>query len=155
MDFTELAKAFAERHAIADLSVEDGVTALEIDGMAISLAESGDGVVASAGIGTPPSEKPETFAHLLLEANMEAVVAGGHVFARNPESGAYILTCRLVERCGDLDAFDAALASFVSKLELWRRLLADFRPAAHEAATASAAAEGETMNALRSGFLRV
>ena len=135
MDFTELAKAFAERHAIADLSVEDGVTVLEIDGMEIALAESGDGVTASAEIGAPLSEKPETFAHLLLEANMEAMAGGGHVFARNPESGAYILTCRLVERYGDLDAFDAALASFVNKLELWRRFLADFRPVAKTAAS--------------------
>ncbi len=151
MDFTELAKAFAERHAITDLSVEDGVTSLEIDGMEIALAESGDGVTASAEIGAPLSEKPETFAHLLLEANMEAVAGDSHVFAKNPESGAYILTCRLVEQCGDLDAFEAALTSFVNKLELWRRFLVDFRPAAHEAA----AADEETVAALRSGFLRV
>ncbi len=34
----------------------------------------------------------------------------------------------------DSDAFDAALESLVNQAETWRRLLADFRPAAKAAA---------------------
>ena len=34
----------------------------------------------------------------------------------------------------DSDAFDAALESLVNQAETWRRLLADFRPAAEAAA---------------------
>ncbi len=152
MDFTELVKAFAERHAIAELGVEDGSAALEIDGMAIILTENGNGVTAFAEVGAPPPEKPEAFAHLLLEANLEA---GGYVFAKHPEGGAYVLIGRLVDSSGDIDAFETALGHFTDRLELWRRLLADFRPAAQEAVAASAATQDEVVNALRSGFLRV
>lgn len=155
MDWKELAGAFAAKHNVEGLTVGDGVAALEIDGMAIALAGNEEGVIASAEIGAPPPEKPEVFAHLLLEANMEAAAGGGHVFAKNPGDGAYVLIGRLVDSSGDIDAFETALGHFTDRLELWRRLLADFRPAAQEAVAASAAAQDEVVNALRSGFLRV
>ena len=51
----------------------------------------------------------------------------------------------------DPGAFDAALESLVNQAETWRRLLADFRPAAK--AAAEAAAEEPTFGT--GGFVQV
>ena len=51
----------------------------------------------------------------------------------------------------DGEAFDAALEALVNQAETWRRLLADFRPAAK--AAAEAAAESPSFGA--GGFLSV
>ena len=72
----------------------------------------------------------------MLEANLQS----GAFFAKEPESGAYVLVRRL--RLPELDAesFDGALEELVNLSETWRRLLADFRPVAKAAAERSAEA---------------
>ena len=56
MELKELASAFAAKLGIDGLTVEDGVCALEIDGIPLQLAEMPDGkaLVATAVVGTPP-----------------------------------------------------------------------------------------------------
>ncbi len=134
MDFTQLIANFAERHAIADLVAEDGAAAIEVDGIAVLLAASGGELLASAEIGEPPPEGPAAFADLLLEANLESEF----VFAKSQESGHYVLTRRLQLAGLDDDAFDSMLEAFVNRAEAWRKLLADYRPAAAAAAEAAA-----------------
>ena len=134
MDFPELISSFAERHGIADLSAEDNAAALDIDGIVVTLVAAGDALSVSADIGEPPADGRVDFAELLLEANLQADA----FFAKAPESGAYVAVRRLALPTLDPDAFDAALESLVNQAETWRRLLADFRPAAKAAAEASA-----------------
>ena len=55
-------------------------------------------------------------------------------FAKSPDPGPYLVLRRLLLPMLDSDAFDAELESFVNNAETWRRLLADFRPAAKAAA---------------------
>ena len=59
-------------------------------------------------------------------------------FAKAPEGETYVAVRRLALPTLDSDAFDAALEALVNQAETWRRLLADFRPAAKAAAEAAA-----------------
>jgi hypothetical protein len=130
MDFTKLISDFAGRHGIANLAAEDNAAALDIDGIVVTLVASGDTLSVSAEIGEPPGEGRADFAELLLEANLQSEA----FFAKEPESGAYILVRRLPLPALDAEAFDAALEAHVNLAETWRRMLSDFRPIAKAAA---------------------
>jgi hypothetical protein len=147
MEFSELVSDFAQRHAVSGLAAEDGAAALDIDGIPVTLVEAADHLAATAEIGEPPAEGRADFAEILLEANLES----GAFFAKTRESGKYVLVRRLPLAGLDSDAFDTALEGLVNIAETWRRLLADFRPAAKAAAEATSAAPAFGT----SGFLQV
>ena len=147
MDFNELIASFAERHGIADLAAEDNAAALDIDGIVVTLVAAGDALSVSADIGEPPAEGRADFAELLLEASLQSDA----FFAKAPERGNYVVVRRLALPALDPDSFDAALEALVNQAETWRRLLADFRPAAK--AAAEAAAEEPTFGT--GGFVQV
>ena len=130
MEFQQLIADFAERHSIADLAAEDNAAALDIDGIVVTLVATGDALSVSAEIGEPPVDGRAEFAELLLEANLQSEA----FFAKEPESGAYILVRRLSLLSLDAESFDAALEALVNLAETWHRLLADFRPVAKAAA---------------------
>ena len=133
MDFAKLISEFADRHGIADLTAEDNAAALDIDGIVVTLLATGDALSISAEIGEPPSEGRADFAELMLEANLQSEA----FFAKEPESGAYIIVRRLPLPTLEAESFDAALEALVNLAETWRRLLADFRPVAKAAAERS------------------
>ena len=136
MDFSQLISDFAERHGIANLAAEDNAAALDIDGIVVTLVAAGDALSVSADIGEPPVEGRADFADLMLEANLQSDA----FFAKESESGSYILVRRLALPVLEADAFDAALEALVNLAETWRRLLADFRPVAKAAAEQTAEA---------------
>ncbi len=130
MEFEKLISDFAERHSIANLAAENNAAALEVDGIVVTLVAAGDSLSVSAEIGEPPADGRAEFAELMLEANLQS----GAFFAKEPESGAYVLVRRLQLPTLDAESFDAALEELVNLAETWRRLLADFRPVAKAAA---------------------
>lgn len=136
MEFSELISNFAERFGIAGLDVGDGSAMLEIDGMEITIVadEPGRAIVVAGVIGEPPPENAAAFADMLLQANHDLLGSEGCGFAQNRSNGAYVLVLRLALNALDLDSFCAALDSFVTKVETWHGLLADFRPVAQAAA---------------------
>ena len=136
MDFAELLSDFAKRHGIDNLASEDNAAALDIDGIVVTLVAASDTLAVTAEIGEPPAEGAAAFADLLLEASLESDT----FFAKNRDTGNYIVVRRLSLPALDAAAFDSALEELVNLAETWRRLLADFRPAAKAAAEASAAA---------------
>ncbi len=158
MDFTELIKAFAERFGIADLDAGDGSAMLEIDGMEITIVadDSRRAIVVAGVIGEPPPENAAAFADLLLQTNHDLLGAEGCGFAQNRANGSYVLVLRLAQDGLGLDAFCSALDSFVNKVETWRGLLADFRPAAQAAnAAAESARSDEGPGFIGGGFMQV
>ena len=130
MEFQQLIADFAERHSIANLAAKDNTAALDIDGIVVTLVAAGDVLSVSAEIGEPPVDGRAEFAELLLEANLQSEA----FFAKESESGAYILVRRLSLLSLDAESFDAALEALVNLAETWHRLLADFRPVAKAAA---------------------
>ena len=130
MEFEKLISDFAERHRVANLAAENNAAALEVDGIVVTLVAAGDALSVSAEIGEPPADGRAEFAELMLEANLQT----GAFFAKEPESGAYVLVRRLQLPELGAESFDAALEDLVNLAETWRRLLADFRPLAQAAA---------------------
>ena len=130
MEFEKLISDFAERHRVANLAAENNAAALEVDGIVVTLVAAGDALSVSAEIGEPPADGRAEFAELMLEANLPT----GAFFAKEPESGAYVLVRRLQLPELGAESFDAALEAHVNLAETWRRLLADFRPVAKAAA---------------------
>jgi hypothetical protein len=147
MDFNELVADFAKRHAVEGLAAQDGTAALDIDGITVTLVETGDCLVARAEIGEPPSEGRADFAEILLEANLESA----DCFAKTRETSKYVLMRHAPLASLSPEGFDAALESLVNTAETWRRLLADFRPAAALAAAENA----EAPSFGEGGFLQV
>ena len=158
MEFSDLINGFAERFRVADLDASDGSAMLEIDGMEITIVadDPGDALVVAGVIGDPPPENAAAFAELLLQTNHDLLGTEGCGFAQNQESGAYVLVLRLAQDGLDIDAFCKTLDSFVNKVESWRKLLADFRPAAQAAAEAGAEAKKEAASGfIGGGFMPV
>ena len=148
MEFTELMAGFAARHNLGNFTAEDGVAALDIDGIVVTIVEAGDVVALNADIGDPPAEGRAQFADLLLEANFQSE----SFFVKVPERGCYAVMRRMALAALDVEAFDAALEAFVNFSETWRRLLSDFRPVA-AAAKGAAGSEGPSLGS--SGFMQV
>lgn len=136
MEFDDLIVSFAARHGVEGLAAENGFAALEVDGVAVSLVEVGSTLAATAEIGEPPTEGRAEFADALLEANLGA----NTVFAKSAETGRYVLMRRLPLAQLDDTELDAAIEDLVNSAETWRRLLADFRPAAEAAAASETSA---------------
>ena len=155
MDLREIVEGLKARFNVEGLAVENGETALEIDGMPILIAEDRDVAIVMTGfVGDPPAEGGEAFTNLMLEATMGFMDTQSVALARNPESGSYVLLERLAQDGLTQDAFDEALTGFANILESWRKMLEDFRPAA-TAAKAAAGAQPSTQELAMNGFMQV
>jgi hypothetical protein len=148
MDFNELIADFATRHNVDDLTVVDDAAALDIDGITVLLVSNGDLLTISAEVGEPPVEGAAAFANLLLEANMQS----DFFFAKAAGTDNYIIVRRIALVSIDAASFDLAIEALVNQAETWRRLLADFRPAAKAAADR---AESESPSFGSSEFMQV
>ena len=148
MDFNELIADFATRHNVDDLTVVDDAAALDIDGITVLLVSNGDLLTISAEVGEPPVEGAAAFANLLLEANMQS----DFFFAKASGTDNYIIVRRIALVSIDAASFDLAIEALVNQAETWRRLLADFRPAAKAAADR---AESESPSFGSSEFMQV
>ena len=148
MDFNELIADFATRHNVDDLTVVDDAAALDIDGITVLLVSNGDLLTISAEVGEPPVEGAAAFANLLLEANMQS----DFFFAKASGTDNYIIVRRIALVSIDATSFDLAIEALVNQAETWRRLLADFRPAAKAAADR---AESESPSFGSSEFMQV
>ena len=147
MEFNDLISDFAKRHNVDNLVAEDSSAALDIDGIVTTIVNANGVVAISAEIGEPPAEGAANFADLLLEANLETQAS----FAKSRETGAYMLMRRLPLAGLDGDSFDFELEDFVNRVETWRRLLKDYRPAAE----AVSGQEAELPSFGANGFMQV
>ncbi len=155
MELKEIVDGLASKFGIGDLAVEDGEAALEIDGMPILLADGKDSAIVVTGfVGDPPTEGGEQFANLLLEGTIALMDTKSAALARNPETGAYALVQRVAQDGLSLESFCEELSDFVNRLETWRTLLEDFRPAAASAKEYSAA-QPDANDIAMNGFMQV
>lgn len=147
MDYAELVSAFAERHAIAGCDAGGGkAVTLQVDDMAVTLLhdEAEARLLICGEIGEPPADGAAEFAAAMLKANFSVPDA---IFAQNPETDVYALISPKPLAAMDVDALDAAFEAFVNRMEMWRKMLADFRVAAAE--RPDAAADGVPADGIR------
>ena len=155
MELKETADGLVVKFHVDELAVEDDELAIEIDGMPILISEDpGVAIILTGFVGDPPAEGGETFANLMLDSTMELMDTKSAAFARNPETGAYALVQRVAQEGLSLDSFCEELSDFVNRLDSWRKMLEDFRPAV-AAAKAVQDAQPGTEDLARNGFMQV
>ena len=159
MEYNELVEAFAKSLGIEGLEIVDGAAALEIDGMIVMLSHDdaggtrsstsamNDALVISGKIGAKLADGSEAFAELALKANAGLEAHGEGAIALGGD--AYTLIQRIPLATLDVAALGEVLGGFVDRLELWSRMLAEFRPAA------ATQQEGISPSAIGNGFMQV
>lgn len=137
MTFDELVKGFGEKIGV-ELAMEDGVVALNVDGMPVMIQELSElnAINILGEIGEPPPEGLETLLSSMLNANHLFAGTAGGTLSRDPENGKFFL-CRWEPLAlADVESFTAVVDKFVNVLETWRKILSDYRPSQTSAETA-------------------
>jgi len=163
MEFNELLKDLgAKLGGTFELTPdESGTVMLEIDEMPVSILELNElGLVVLLGVvgELPPEEKIERLYRALLEANHHFAGTAGATLSVNPETNAVELCRPLVRAVLDGERLFNELERFVNTLEVWRKLVTEFRGTVEGAPKASAeAAVGteEPSDLPPAGMLRV
>lgn len=93
MEYNDLINGFAEKFAIAGLEIDDGATALEIDGIGIEIVHDQveNEIIAIAEIGVPPPDANGPFGSAMLKANYMFSGTDRAIICQNPETNAYCL----------------------------------------------------------------
>ena len=132
MELKELTSAFAAKLGINGLAAEDGVCALEIDGIPLQIAEmaAGGALLATAVVGPPPPERLEKFYQALLDAGHNFAGAGGGVLTRNPGDGHIWLQSRESLSSLDVEAALAKIKSLGDAAVNWRDIIREYREGA-------------------------
>ncbi|MBP5640897.1 MAG: type III secretion system chaperone [Victivallales bacterium] len=135
MDYNELIEGFAAKFGVGGLTVKDGITALNFDGMTVEIVhnEVDHSVLFYGVVGQGPTDDIPKYNAFLLQANFLFQGTGGATLAQNPKTKDYVLVRAFPLEYMDTDAFIAVLEAFVNGLERWRKLLADFNPVKKEA----------------------
>ena len=157
MEFSDLMKEFGAKVGIPDFVPDaENVCRVDIDGMSIAFLGSADGdtLVTWAEVSDPPPEGVSMLYRVLMESMFMGRGTGGSSFSVESESGKIFLHRVDPLKILDLDSFSQMLEKFVNTLELWRKMIADFRPVAE--AVKEANAEAEQVNGFgMNGFMQV
>ena len=151
MDAYEIIAAFGEKLGIELKLNEDGVCMFEADGMTMTIhnLREIDTIVIMGDLGDPPPWNLENLYRNMLEANYHFRDTSGATISFNPETGRFILCRALPCKALDGESFFAAAERFVSTLEIWGRIIRDYRGGAPKD-------DGEKIPGLGAeGFLRV
>lgn len=106
----------------------DGVCAFMADDMTVTIHGLPDGEIALVGdIGEPPPEGLEKLYRAMLEANHLFGGTAGATISFDSERGRFSLVKLFDCRNLDSDTFMQAVSKFVSVLEMWTKLTAEWR----------------------------
>lgn len=160
MELKELMDGLAAACGVLDVKPDaEGAYHLGIDDMTVSfmsLDESGQ-LVVWAEVCEPPPEGRERLYRTLMESMFLGRATGGGAFSIEPESGKVYLQRVEFLSALDVESFVGIVEKFVNVLEGWRKIIANYRPAAQEmerrSAEESAAARQAGMG--MDGFMQV
>ena len=145
MRFGELMDAFAAKAGIEGFAPdEDGNYGLEVDGIELGFAETGDGQMLVTGDVCAAPGDGGRLHRLLLEAMGDDSTTGGAMFSSDPDTGRICLwrTESIAEM--DADAFDERIGGFVEIVGEWRGIAAAISAIAPALDAAAAAAADES-----------
>ena len=137
MEFNELMQQFAAKIGLAELSQQDDVVALSIDGVAFGFLNDGatETLTIVADIGQQPGSADRPLGSMMLKANFLYEALEGAVLFQNPENETFGIQQRF--RLVDLDA--DSLYGHVERLsnlaEEWRDIVEGYGEAEKVART--------------------
>ena len=157
MEYNELMQGFADAFGVKEMEIEDGVTALDIDGTVVAFLheDNTDAVILAAEIGTPPPDADGHFVMTVLQANFLYRSTDGATIAINPENGAYVI--QRSEPLGSLDvaSLSSKVEALVNAAENWRQILHGFQEAEQALEEQDASMPSLPQDFSQSGFLQV
>ena len=132
MDASEIIAAFGEKLGIELKLDEDGVCMFEADGMIVTIhnLREIDVIAITGDLGEPPPWNLENLYRSMLEANYLFKDTSGATISFNPETSRFALCRALPCTALDGESFFAAVERFVSTLEIWARIIRDYRSSA-------------------------
>lgn len=155
MNIYEIADSLKEKFLINELQIDNNSLSITIDSIPVNIEEIENSFLILIGmIGDPPLENREAFANLLLDSNFAMAYSQSCLLARNPESDSYVLIDRFSIEHIDFAGFSERLEKFADSLELYNKLLENYKPAAHQAEVQSAEQKEHIIEAMQNGFLR-
>ena len=145
MEYNELMQRFAGKFSIDSLAIEDGASALEIDGMTVGFIhdEAADAIMVVAEIGYPPPDADGPFGSAMLKANYLFGGTDGATLCQNPDTGAYAVMRTWPLAAHDDDTFAAAVEGLMNTAERWREVLDGIREAEEAAEMAELEDDGQ------------
>lgn len=129
MDAPDLIAALGERLGIELKFDADGACSFAADEMLITINHIAeiDALVLTGDLGEPPPERLDALYKAMLDANHLFAGTAGATLSRDPETG-HIVLCRAMPCMAlDVDALYAQTERFVSTLEAWTKIVANFR----------------------------
>ena len=129
MEPAELIQSLGSRLNIELGFDENGTCGFEADGMVVTIFNLPEinAVVLNGDIGEPPPEKLETLYASMLEANHCFQGTAGATLSRSPETGKIGLFKALSPVLLDGETFAAEVERFVNVLELWTKIVKNYR----------------------------
>jgi len=135
MIFEDILKVFGEKIGSELVPDASDTVMLDVDDMPLSiigLKELGL-VVLSGVVGEPPPEdRMERLYRAMLEANHNFAGTAGATLSIDADSGNVTLCRALPLDTTDGETFFAEVERFVNTLEVWRKLVSDYRASADE-----------------------
>ena len=153
MDIAFLLERFGQDTRLGKLALDEANTCtFLVDEMKISLTYIAEGahLLCFAEVGRLPETGGAPLLRAALQANYLFRGTAGATLAVSPDTQALFLNQSLLLDSLSYDDFLKKLSDFVDTLAVWKKLLADYRPAVSDAA-----AEEMTPDSSQSGFLKI
>ena len=129
MESFELIKKFGEKIGVNLTPDEDNVYTFEVDEMIVTfhVLPELEEIVLSGDIGEPPPEHLENLYKTMLESQYLFNGTAGATISLNSENNRFSLCKALPCRILDVDLFYAETENFINTLEVWIKLVKDYR----------------------------
>ena len=132
MESFELIKKFGEKIGVNLPPDEDNVYTFEVDEMIVTfnVLPELDEIVLSGDIGEPPPEHLENLYKTMLESQYLFNGTAGATISLNSETNRFSLCKALPCKILDGDLLYAETENFINTLEVWIKLVKDYRDVA-------------------------
>lgn len=132
MESLEIIKKFGKKIGIDIAPSDEGVYMFEVDQMLVAfhVIPELDTIVLTGDIGEPPPEKLENLYKTMLQAQYLFQNTYGATISLNPETNRFMLCKALSCKILDDDSFFGETEQFINTLDVWVKLVKNFRDAA-------------------------
>ncbi len=135
MEINDILKSFSEKIGMEIVPSDDGVYMFDVDGIIVTfhVLQEIDTIVLTGDIGEPPPERLENLYKTMLEAQYLFKSTFGATISLNSENNHFYLCKALPQKILDGDSLYAEAEQFVNTLEVWAKLVANYRDAVSKA----------------------
>ena len=148
MNFKDLITGFAAQLGLSDVNVDDDIVSISVDDFIVNIQNliELNKIIVYAEIAERPPDDDGLLAEVLLQSNYMYRGTGGGTISQDPETKKYYFT-----RIDDLavvtvESFVEQFEKLTNYLENWRKIIADYRPAARSTAAAADSATDAPAN---------